>query len=213
MNEMGETVKGLYAAGECACVSVHGANRLGTNSLLDLVVFGRRGGKAIAEFLKHADYLPLDESAADNSRRIIDSVMNSTGGEKISALRTELQNSMMDLCGVFRNEEGLRKMIEILGGLRERAKNLSIQDKGKVFNTELLGALELQNMLDNAEATVFGAYARQESRGAHTREDHPKRDDDNWMKHTFAFKKDSSYPELKYKPVVITRYQPMERKY
>ncbi len=213
MNEMGETVKGLYAAGECACVSVHGANRLGTNSLLDLVVFGRRGGKAIAEFLKHADYLPVDESAADNSRRIIDSVMNSTGGEKISALRTELQNSMMELCGVFRNEEGLRKMIEILGGLRERAKNISIQDKGRVFNTELLGALELQNMLDNAEATVFGAYARQESRGAHTREDHPKRDDDNWMKHTFAFKKDSSYPELKYKPVVIKRYQPMERKY
>lgn len=170
-------------------MSVHGANRLGTNSLLDLVVFGRRGGKAIAEFLKHADYLPVDESAADNSRRIIDSVMNSTGGEKISALRTELQNSMMELCGVFRNEEGLRKMIEILGGLRERAKNISIQDKGRVFNTELLGALELQNMLDNAEATVFGAYARQESRGAHTREDHPKRDDDNWMKHTFAFKR------------------------
>ncbi|MBX7042462.1 MAG: succinate dehydrogenase flavoprotein subunit [Ignavibacteria bacterium] len=213
MNEMGETVKGLYAAGECACVSVHGANRLGTNSLLDLVVFGRRGGKAIAEFLKHADFQPVDESAADNSRRIIDAVMNSTGGEKIAALRTELQNSMMELCGVFRNEEGLKKMIEILGGLRERSRSVSIQDKGKVFNTELLGALELQNMLDNAEATVFGAYARNESRGAHTREDHPKRDDVNWMKHTFAFRKNSSYPELKYKPVVVTRYQPMERKY
>jgi succinate dehydrogenase / fumarate reductase flavoprotein subunit len=213
LNERGDIVKGLYAAGECACVSVHGGNRLGTNSLLDLVVFGRRGGKAITEFLKDAKFADVASSAADWTKNNIAGIMNNTGGEKISVLRTELQNNMMELCGVFRTEEGLKKMIEILGSLRERAKNVGIQDKGKVFNTELLGALELQNLLDNAESMVVGAYARNESRGAHTREDHPTRDDQNWMKHTFAYRREGSYPELKYKPVVITRYQPMERKY
>jgi succinate dehydrogenase / fumarate reductase flavoprotein subunit len=213
LNERGDIVKGLYAAGECACVSVHGGNRLGTNSLLDLVVFGRRGGKAITEFLKDAKFADVSYSAADWTKNNIAGIMNNTGGEKISVLRTELQNNMMELCGVFRTEEGLKKMIEILSSLRERAKNVGIQDKGKVFNTELLGALELQNLLDNAESMVFGAYARSESRGAHTREDHPARDDQNWMKHTFAYRREGSYPELKYKPVVITRYQPMERKY
>lgn len=213
LNEKGDIVKGLYAAGECACVSVHGANRLGTNSLLDLVVFGRRGGKAVTEYLKTAEFHPLTSAAADRTKENISKIMNNTGKEKIAALRTELQNNMMELCGVFRNEEGLRKMIEILRSLRERAKNISLQDKGKVFNTELLGALELQNLLDNAEATVFGAFARAESRGAHTREDFPKRDDDNWMKHTFAYYRDGTDPLLEYKPVTVTRYKPMERKY
>jgi succinate dehydrogenase / fumarate reductase flavoprotein subunit len=120
---------------------------------------------------------------------------------------------MMELCGIFRNEQDLRKMIEILADLRERAKNVFLQDKGRVFNTELIGALELHNLLDTAEATVFGAYARQESRGAHTREDFTSRNDTEWMKHSFAFYRNGGIPELKYKPVTITRYQPMERKY
>ncbi len=213
LNEKGDIVKGLYAAGECACVSVHGGNRLGTNSLLDLVVFGRRGGKAIADYLEDAKHHDISESAADRTRNLIESIMKNNGTEKISNLRTELQNNMMELCGVFRNEEDLRKMIGILADLRERAKNIFLQDKGRVFNTELIGALELHNLLDNAEATVFGAYARQESRGAHTREDFTSRNDVEWMKHTFAFMRDGGIPELKYKPVTITRYQPMERKY
>ncbi|MBK6879130.1 MAG: succinate dehydrogenase flavoprotein subunit [Ignavibacteria bacterium] len=212
-NENGEIVKGLYAAGECACVSVHGGNRLGTNSLLDLVVFGRRGGKAIADFLKEAKHHEISESAADRSREIISSIMDNQGTEKISNLRTELQNNMMELCGIFRNEEDLRKMIDILEDLRRRAKNVFLQDKGKVFNTELIGALELHNLLDSAEATVYSAYARLESRGAHTREDFPIRDDSNWMKHTFAYLRENERPELRYKPVVVTNYQPMERKY
>lgn len=213
LNEKGDIVKGLYAAGECACVSVHGANRLGTNSLLDLVVFGRRGGKAISEYLKTAKFLEVDESAAKKTNEFISWLFSSNGNEKISDIRTELQNAMMENCGVFRTEEGLKKMIDKLEELKKRYRNISLQDKSKVFNTELVEAIELENLLKNAEATVYGAYQRQESRGAHSREDFPKRDDNSWMKHTFAFQKFESSPELKYKPVVVTKYQPMERKY
>lgn len=213
MNEKGEIVRGLYAAGECACVSVHGANRLGTNSLLDLVVFGRRGGKAIAEFLKTAVYIDVHHQADERSREMISKLLNGNGTEKVATLRTELQNDMMEYCGVFRTKEGLEKMIGKLRELKERFKNISLQDKSKVFNTELTEAMELENLLKTAEATVYGAYRRTESRGAHTREDFPNRDDRDWMKHTFAFQKYESEPELKYKPVIVTRYQPMERKY
>lgn len=213
MNENGDIVKGLYAAGECACVSVHGGNRLGTNSLLDLVVFGRRGGKAIGEFLKTATFSELDGHEGQNTKETMEKLMESNGTEKIVSIRTELQNSMMEDCGVFRTEEGLRKMIEKLKELRERYKNIAVQDKSKVFNTDLVEALELDNLLLNAEAIVYGAYARQESRGAHTREDFPKRDDQNWMKHTFAYSRGYEMPELKFKPVIVTRFQPMERKY
>ncbi|HMS63752.1 MAG TPA: succinate dehydrogenase flavoprotein subunit [Ignavibacteria bacterium] len=213
MNERGDIVKGLYAAGECACVSVHGGNRLGTNSLLDLVVFGRRGGKAIAEFLKTASFMEVREDSDNKTKDIISNLLTSTGTEKVSALRTELQNTMMEDCGVFRTEEGLKKMIVKLEELKARYKNISIQDKSKVFNTELVEAIELGNLLKTAEATVYGAYNRTESRGAHTREDFPTRNDQEWMKHSFAFEKKESGPEIKYKPVVVTRYQPMERKY
>lgn len=213
MNEKGDIVQGLYAAGECACVSVHGANRLGTNSLLDLVVFGRRGGKAIGEFLKTAAFTEVHEKDDERSREMISKLLESNGTEKIVNIRTELQNTMMEDCGVFRTKENLEKMITKLSELKERFKNVAIQDKSKVFNTDLVEALELDNLLKTAEATVYGAYARTESRGAHTREDFPARNDQEWMKHTFAFERNGSGPELKYKPVVITKHQPMERKY
>ena len=213
MNEKGDIVQGLYAAGECACVSVHGANRLGTNSLLDLVVFGRRGGKAIGEFLKTAAFTEVHHNDDERSKEMISKLLESNGTEKIVNIRTELQNTMMEDCGVFRTKENLEKMITKLSELKERFKNVAIQDKSKVFNTDLVEALELDNLLKTAEATVYGAYARTESRGAHTREDFPKRDDQEWMKHTFAFEREGAEPELKYKPVVITKHQPMERKY
>lgn len=213
MNESGEIVRGLYAAGECACVSVHGANRLGTNSLLDLVVFGRRGGKAISEFLKTAAFTEVHENADEKSREMISKLLESNGTEKIVSIRTELQNTMMEDCGVFRTKEGLEKMMIKLRELKERFKNISVQDKSKVFNTDLVEAMELDNLLMTAEATVYGAYRRSESRGAHTREDFPLRNDQEWMKHSFAFQKKGGEPELKYKPVVVTRFQPMERKY
>lgn len=213
MNESGEVVRGLYAAGECACVSVHGANRLGTNSLLDLVVFGRRGGKAIKEFLKTAAFTEVHENADNKSKEMISNLLTSNGTEKIVSIRTELQNTMMDDCGVFRTKEGLQKMIVKLQELKERFKNISVQDKSKVFNTDLVEAMELENLLITAEATVHGAYQRTESRGAHTREDFPLRNDQEWMKHTFAFQNKEGEPDLKYKPVVVTRFQPMERKY
>jgi len=212
-NEKGDIVKGFYAAGECACVSVHGGNRLGTNSLLDIIIFGRRGGKAVAEFLKTAEYSPLPENTEEQTKKEIETIKTSTGNESVTKIRTELQVMMMNKCGVFRNEKELKEGIEELKQLKERYKNISIQDKGNIFNTDLMEAIELGNLLDSAEATLYSAENRQESRGAHTREDYPNRDDENWMKHTFIAKDNGSDPKITYKPVVITRYKPMERKY
>ena len=211
-DEKGNTVKGLYAAGECACVSVHGGNRLGTNSLLDLVVFGRRGGKAIGEFLKTAEYSEIKSGPESKTKEKMSWLLNNPGGEKVYKLRTELQEWMMDKCGIFRNEQDLSEMVSKLNELKDRYRNISIEDKGTVFNTDLMEALELDNLLANAEATVYSALNRKESRGAHTREDFPKRDDENWMKHTFIFE-NSGTPRIETKPVTVTRYKPMERKY
>ncbi len=212
-NEKGDIVKGFYAAGECACVSVHGGNRLGTNSLLDIIIFGRRSGKAVAEFIKTADYSPLPKDTEEQTRKEIEALKTSTGKESILNIRTELQVMMMNKCGVFRNEKELKEGIEELKQLKERYKNISIQDKGNIFNTDLMEAIELGNLLDSAEATLYSAENRHESRGAHTREDYTNRDDENWMKHTFITKGNGSEPKITYKPVVITRYKPMERKY
>jgi succinate dehydrogenase / fumarate reductase flavoprotein subunit len=212
LNEKGDIVKGLYAAGECACVSVHGANRLGTNSLLDLVVFGRRGGKAMSEFLKTADLSALKGNESEPTAAMMSKLLTGSGSEKVYSIRMELQEKMMEDCGIFRTKEGLEKVKSILKELKERYNNISIQDKGKVFNTDLVEAIELRNLLDAAEATVYSALNRTESRGAHSREDFPKRNDDEWMKHTFIYKTDG-IPEIKYKTVAVTRYQPMERKY
>jgi succinate dehydrogenase / fumarate reductase flavoprotein subunit len=213
LNETGDIVKGLYAAGECACVSVHGANRLGTNSLLDLVVFGRRGGKAINKFLQSVELSGINRDAADKSKYAMQNILEKSGNEKVYAIRTELQESMMDFCGIFRNENDLKKMVDKIKELKEKYKNISVQDKGKIFNTDLVEALELDNLISNAESTVYGALNRKESRGAHDREDFPARDDVNWLKHTFISKNGGQEPVIKYKPVTITKYQPMERKY
>ncbi len=206
------TVTGLYAAGEAACVSVHGSNRLGTNSLLDLIVFGRRGGKAIAKFIKDAEFAPLPEDAAERTIARIDTLMNSKGKEKVGALRTELQEKMMEKVGIFRNEKDLTEMTAEIKSLRERYKEVSIDDKGKVFNTDLMEALELGNLIETAEPIIHGALVRQESRGAHSREDFPNRDDKKWLKHTLIYKTDGK-PKIDFKPVSITRFQPKERKY
>ncbi len=203
---------GLYAAGECACVSVHGATRLGCNSLLDLIVFGKRGGIKIAEYVKGADFAPLPPEPEGWAVREIERVMKSQGKEKIAPLRAEMQELMMRDVGVFRMEEHLQQVLEALKALKERYQEARIDDHGRCFNTDLLEAIELGNLLELAEVTTASALLRTESRGAHTREDFPKRDDTNWLKHTLA-RQVNDRIEFSFKPVVITKFQPKERKY
>ncbi|WP_328879758.1 succinate dehydrogenase flavoprotein subunit [Streptomyces sp. NBC_00299] len=210
-------VPGLYAAGEVACVSVHGANRLGTNSLLDINVFGRRAGIAAAEYSQKADYVELPENPAELVVSQVERLRTSTGTERVAALRKELQETMDANVMVFRTEQTIKTAVEKIAELRERYKNVSIQDKGKRFNTDLLEAIELGNLLDLAEVMAVSALARKESRGGHYREDYPNRDDVNFMRHTMAYREvgddGTESIRLDYKPVVQTRYQPMERKY
>ncbi|MBL1105751.1 succinate dehydrogenase flavoprotein subunit [Streptomyces sp. 5-8] len=210
-------VPGLYAAGEVACVSVHGANRLGTNSLLDINVFGRRAGIAAAEYSAKTDFVELPENPETLVVEQIERLRNSTGNERVATLRRELQETMDANVMVFRTEQTIKTAVEKIAELRERYKNVAIQDKGKRFNTDLLEAIELGNLLDLAEVMAVSALARKESRGGHYREDYPNRDDVNFMRHTMAYREvgadGSETVRLDYKPVVQTRYQPMERKY
>ncbi|CAL9303920.1 Succinate dehydrogenase flavoprotein subunit [Streptomyces sp. SudanB25_2051] len=210
-------VPGLYAAGEVACVSVHGANRLGTNSLLDINVFGRRAGIAAAEYSAKHDYVELPEDPASFVQEQVERLRNSTGTERVAELRRELQETMDANVMVFRTEQTIKTAVEKIAELRERYKNVGIQDKGKRFNTDLLEAIELGNLLDLAEVMAVSALARKESRGGHYREDYPNRDDVNFMRHTMAYREvgddGTETVRLDYKPVVQTRYQPMERKY
>ncbi|MFF5494969.1 succinate dehydrogenase flavoprotein subunit [Streptomyces aquilus] len=210
-------VPGLYAAGEVACVSVHGANRLGTNSLLDINVFGRRAGIAAAEYSQTAEYVELPENPAEFVVEQVERLRSSTGTERVSVLRRELQETMDANVMVFRTEQTIKTAVEKIAELRERYKNVAIQDKGRRFNTDLLEAIELGNLLDLAEVMAVSALARKESRGGHYREDYPNRDDVNFMRHTMAYREvgddGTESIRLDYKPVVQTRYQPMERKY
>ena len=206
-------VPGLYAAGECACVSVHGANRLGTNSLLDIVVFGRRGGADMATFVKDADLPDLPDAPASQTLGMLDAILTRDAGDNAADIRKELQDNMFDLAFVVRTEEGLAKMQEILGNLRERHDRVAITDKGSVYNTDLMEAVEVGFLLDCAEALVVSARARTESRGGHYRDDHPLRDDANWLKHTLAYRNDDGSIRLDFKPVKMGPYVPMERKY
>jgi succinate dehydrogenase / fumarate reductase flavoprotein subunit len=204
---------GFYAAGEVACVSVHGANRLGTNSLVDILVFGRRAGLAMAEYAARSSFAPLPSAPAAEIRDRIEALMTRPGRESAASLRADLQAEMMDNCGVYRNASGLEHArTRVADEFRRRFDGVGVSDKGREFNTELLEALELENLLDLAECTVASALARQESRGAHAREDYPKRDDARFLSHTFAAKKDRGVT-LTYKPVVVTKFQPQERKY
>jgi succinate dehydrogenase / fumarate reductase flavoprotein subunit len=213
-------VPGLYAAGECACVSVHGSNRLGTNSLLDINVFGKRAGNAAAEYVQTAPWVELPDDPAAGVRALVENARNSNGTERIAVIRRELQESMDRNAQVFRTEESLTEVTEVIHNLRERYKNILVQDKGKRFNTDLLEAIELGFLLDLAEVVVYSARNRKESRGAHMREDFPSRDDANHMQHTMAYLSGDpmsadagDHIRLDWKPVVVTRYQPMERKY
>ncbi|MFB2555186.1 succinate dehydrogenase flavoprotein subunit [Herbiconiux liangxiaofengii] len=213
-------VPGLYAAGECACVSVHGSNRLGTNSLLDINVFGKRSGNNAADYVQTVDFTPLPPEPAKAIVELVASLRAGTGTERISAIRKELQDEMDKNAQVFRTDESLASVTKTIHGLRERYRNIQVQDKGKRFNTDLLEAIELGFLLDLAEVVVYSARNRQESRGGHMRDDYPKRDDDAYMKHTMAYLSGdplssdaADHIRLDWKPVVVTRYQPMERKY
>ena len=212
VDEKNTPLPGFYAAGEVACVSVHGANRLGTNSLVDILVFGRRGGRHAAKFIKENDWVPLPAEADGPARALVSELKNSHGKERPADIRDALQDEMMDRASVFREAKGLTAMREKLRELRERYRQMRIQDQSARYNTELLEVIELGGLLDLAEVLIESALARQESRGAHFREDFPKRDDPNWLKHTLAYKGEKGI-ELKYKPVTITKFEPRERKY
>ncbi|WTW97108.1 succinate dehydrogenase flavoprotein subunit [Streptomycetaceae bacterium NBC_01309] len=210
-------VPGLYAAGEVACVSVHGSNRLGTNSLLDINVFGRRAGIAAAKYAATADYVELPENPAADVVAMLDRLVNSEGTERVAQIRSEMQETMDANAGVYRTEETLKQALSDIKALQKRYLDVSIQDKGKRFNTDLLEAVELGFLLDLAEVLVVGAANRKESRGGHAREDFQARDDAKYMKHTMAYREVDADGDvsirLDWKPVVVTRYQPMERKY
>lgn len=208
---------GFYAAGEVACVSVHGSNRLGTNSLVDLIVFGRRAGKHMARFIQENDHAPLPPEPEGFAREMVDRLYSSTGGESAARIRSTMQNEMDLNVRVERDEKGLHHALDEIAGLKESYKKVQLQDKGKRFNTEIVEALELGFLLDCSEATIHGALARTESRGAHYRLDFPKRDDENWLKHTLAYKGDATHDlRLDYKPVELIddpQFKPKERKY
>jgi succinate dehydrogenase / fumarate reductase flavoprotein subunit len=212
-DDKGTTVPGLFAAGECACVSVHGANRLGTNSLVDLLVFGRRAGRQMARHAGTVERPRPIADAAESARAQLEALRTREDtGEKTAIIRAELADVMMDNVGVYREGKMLTEARDKVRALKERAAAISITDRGSVFNTELLEANELGYLLDLAEVMVAGALARTESRGAHSREDYPERNDAKWLKHTLAYKGPKG-PTLKYKPVSITRFEPKPRTY
>ncbi len=220
-----DIVPGLYAAGEVACVSVHGSNRLGTNSLLDINVFGRRAGIAAAEYASRADYVELPENPEALVTAELKAMLARDVGERVADIRRDLQETMDADVQVFRTAETLQKAQAEVQELQQRYNRVSVQDKGKRFNTELMEAFELGFMLDLAESVIAAALNREESRGGHYREDFPNRDDENWMKHTMVYRVEDEggetdaagiaphHFEIDYKPVVVTRYQPMERNY
>jgi succinate dehydrogenase / fumarate reductase flavoprotein subunit len=211
-DEQNTVIPGFYAAGEVACVSVHGANRLGTNSLLDIIVFGRECGKRAAEYAKGADFLPLPSDPGDMVRKQLEDLRSGEGSEQVATIRKDMQDVMFDHVSVFRTEEGMTQAVEKVRELRERYLKVGVGDAGNIFNTDQLEAWELGCMLEIAEVTAVSALQRTESRGAHAREDYPKRNDEDWLKHTMAYQ-DESGVTLRYKPVTITKWQPIERVY
>jgi succinate dehydrogenase / fumarate reductase flavoprotein subunit len=219
-NKFGEVVvddentvyPGLYAAGECACVSVHGANRLGTNSLLDIVVFGKHAGLRAAEYATRADFAPLPADAPAEAKAQFDRLRKGSGKENAFDIANEMKKVMFEEVGIFRTQKGMKAALDRILELQDRHRHIRIADTGRVFNTELLNAWELGNMLEVAEVVAACALNRKESRGGHSREDYPGRDDKEWLKHTLASKKNGRI-KIGYKPVVITKYKPKERTY
>jgi len=212
LDNQGTVLPGLYAAGEVACVSVHGANRLGTNSLLDLVVFGKHAGQNAADYALQAGLQTFSTDPLENARGTLEGYKNSSGKESVAQIRKELRKVMSEHVGVFRIEEGLKQAVESIKELRQRYQQVGISDQGNVFNLELLSAWELGNLIDLALVTATSALARRESRGAHSREDYPRRDDDQWLRHTLAWLDDGQV-RLGYKPVVLTHYPLQARSY
>jgi succinate dehydrogenase / fumarate reductase flavoprotein subunit len=213
-DETGMHVEGLYAAGECACVSVHGANRLGCNSLLDTVVFGRRAGAAMRGDCARAGRADLGRDALDRVRGELEGQGKRVSGERPSVLRTAFREAMMRWCSVYRSEDGLLKLTRELEELRERAQRASVEDTGTRFNTEALEVRELRETIAVGEAIAHSALVRTESRGAHAREDYPVRDDANWLRHTLVFRDGGGRGvRFAFRPVRITRFLPGERKY
>lgn len=210
-------VPGLYAAGEVACVSVHGANRLGTNSLLDINVFGRRAGIAAAEYANSVEHAELPDDPQGTTITLVERLRSASGSERTAVLRKDMQDTMDMNAQVYRTEATLKQALSDVQELKARYANVSIQDKGTRYNTDLIEVIELGFLLDLAEVTVVSALERKESRGGHAREDYPTRDDVNFMRHTMAYKSEDvsgeDYVRLDYKPVTMTRYEPMERKY
>ncbi|WP_409466815.1 succinate dehydrogenase flavoprotein subunit [Amycolatopsis sp. GA6-003] len=209
-------IPGLYAAGEVACVSVHGSNRLGTNSLLDINVFGRRAGIAAAEYALSHDHVELPENPTQLVEDQLSLLLSEHGDERVADIRKEMQQTMDSHASVYRTEDTLKQALTDIQALKERYQRITVADKGKRYNTDLLEAVELGFLLELAEVLVVGAIARKESRGGHAREDYPNRDDTNFMRHTMAYKQGeglSADIRLDYKPVTFTRYEPMERKY
>ena len=209
------SVEGLYAAGETACVSINGANRLGSNSLTECLVFGARAGRASAEYAQSRvspSSDPVAALASDEERRLDRVLRNDSGKEKIAAIREGMQSAMEQGTGIYRDEAGMQKACDALRELRERFKDVTVEDKGDIFNTEVTAALELDCMLDIAEAVAHSAVNRKESRGSHTRTDFPKRDDEKYLQHTLASRTPDG-PKIEYLPVTITRWAPEERKY
>ena len=219
-NKFGEVViddkntvmPGLYAAGECACVSVHGGNRLGCNSLLDIVVFGKHAGLHAAEYAQTAEFEKLPENAESASRSEFEALRKGSGKENVFDLSNEMKKVMFADVGIYRNEKEMHNALEKVRELKKRFKDVTVGDTGKIFNTELLNAWEFGNLLDVAEVVALSALNRKESRGGHSREDFPDRDDKNWLKHTLVWNKNGKL-EIDYKPVVITKHQPKARVY
>jgi succinate dehydrogenase / fumarate reductase, flavoprotein subunit len=205
-------IQGLYAAGEVACASLHGANRLGTNSLGDLIVFGRKAGVAAAAYATNADFGPLPADAQDVTREMLAAIRSGPRTERVAHLRRELQDSMQDNASVFRTQELLEKQVGVLADIKARLPDIGCEDPGEQYNTELMEAVELGFLYDNAEQLVFAALNRTESRGAHSREDYRERDDEEWLKHTLVYK-DGDGVRIDYKPVTLGYYEPKPRTY